>query len=399
MARFLFYDDKIINLMLHDEKPCGGSAVQTFGWIKGLIEEGQEVYVMTDTNGKGLLKEECRNIKLVPMYVRNRGIRWLRWIYYRLPYTYKQIKAVKPDYVYASIPGWFSFVMALICRMLKIKFIQRISNDNQLDKRYCKENTAVHQFFLFLGLRFSHHILCQNNFQLTLIRKKFPGKSAIKILNPFYLDNGTVSAFRSGRYIAWLGIYRYPKNLKLLYQIASILRNEQFLIAGKEGANCDAETCEYLEKLKHLPNVRFTDFLPRAQILPFLANARFLLNTSHYEGFSNTFLEALSVGTPIISGAHVNPDSIISKYNLGIIYEDVFDLSRQYTAITPELYQLMSDNAREYVSNHHGYRVLSRKLLRYLSATDNIIAGGDDNGLLTMTDQTKQRYFQEHDAE
>jgi glycosyltransferase involved in cell wall biosynthesis len=402
MARFIFYDDKIINLMLQDEKPCGGSAVQTYGWIKGLIEEGQEVYVMTDIppgRDKGLLKEECRNIKLVSMYERNRGVRWLRWLYYRLPYTYKKIKAVKPDYLYASIPGWFSFMMALICRLLKIKYIQRISNDNQLDKRYCKEKTAVHQFFLFLGLRFSHHILCQNNFQLTLIRKKFPGKSVIKIFNPFYLNNPEPdSAVRSGGYIAWLGIYRYPKNLKLLYQIASILRNEQFLIAGKEGANCDKETCEYLEKLKHLPNVKFTDFLPREQILPFLSNARFLLNTSHYEGFSNTFLEALSVGTPIISGAHVNPDSIISKYILGMIYEDVFDLCNQYAAITPELYQLMSDNAREYVSNYHGYRVLSRKLLRYLSETDKIIAG-DDSSLLTMTDQTMQRHLQEHDAE
>ena len=57
MARFLFYDDKVINLMLVDEKPCGGSAVQTYGWIKGLLDEGQEVYVITDINNKKVLKD------------------------------------------------------------------------------------------------------------------------------------------------------------------------------------------------------------------------------------------------------------------------------------------------------------------------------------------------------
>jgi glycosyltransferase involved in cell wall biosynthesis len=379
MARFLFFDDKLINLMLQDEKPCGGSAVQTYGWIRGLMEEGQEVYVMTDIpagHDKNRLKDECRTMKLIPMYDNKKGVRWLRWLYYRLPYTYKKIKAVKPDYLYVSIPGWTSSLIGIICYWLKIKFIQRISNDNQLDKRFRKDHSRVHQFFLNLGLRLSHHVLCQNNFQLQVVREKYPGKSVIKLTNPLYVKyQEAEDVFCSRRYIAWVGIYRHQKNLKLLFQVASILKKEQFVIAGKEGANCDAETRSYLEKLKQLPNVTFSGFLQRHQVLPFLANARFLLNTSHHEGFSNTFLEAWSVGTPVISGVQVNPDSIISKYDLGIIYNNVFDLCKQYAAVTPELYQLLSDNAREYVTQHHGYRLLTAKLLRYLSATDKIITG------------------------
>ncbi len=51
--------------------------------------------------------------------------------------------------------------------------------------------------------------------------------------------------------------------------------------------------------------------------------------------------------------------------------------AKQYTAITPELYQLMSEKAKEYVARNHSYRVLARRLLRYLSETDNIISGRD----------------------
>lgn len=374
MARFLFYDDKLLNLMREDEKPCGGAAVQTYSWIRGLLEEGQEVVIMTDTSGNEKLKEECRNIKVIPLYDRSKGIRWLRWIYYRFPHTYNQIKSVKPDYIYVSIPAWTSLLIGIMCRMQHIKFIQRISNDNQVDRRYRKYYSAFNHSLLTFGFRFAHHILCQNNFQLQTIKKNFPGKSAIKISNPLYLKAPELGDdHRPGSYIAWLGIYRPQKNLKRLYEIASLLKNDTFVIAGKESGNCDEETSEYLEKLKQLPNVKFTGYLQRAEVLPFLANARFLLNTSHYEGFSNTFLESLSVGTPVLSGVNVNPDSIISNNNLGIIYNDVFDLCKQYASINPELYQYMSEKAREYVARNHGYRVLARKLIRYLSETDNII--------------------------
>jgi glycosyltransferase involved in cell wall biosynthesis len=376
MARFLFYDDKIINLMIENEKPCGGAAVQSYGWIKGLLEEGQEVVIMTDTSANEKLKEECKNIRLVPFYERNKGIRWLRWFYYRIPFTFKTIKAIKPDYLYVSIPAWPSFLLGIMCRILNIKFIQRISNDNAINSKFLKSNSILEQFLLNQGFRLSHHILCQNNYQLHGIKTRYPDKSSIKISNPLYLQDHELSGDRlAGGYIAWLGVYRIQKNLKRLYEIACVLPNEQFVIAGKEGANYDPETREYVEKLKLLPNVKFYGYLHRTQVLPYLANARFLLNTSVYEGFSNTFLESLSVGTPIISASHVNPDSIISNNNLGIIYNDVPDLCKKYASITPELYQQMSDKAKEYVNRNHSYRVLAQRLLRYLSESDNIITG------------------------
>lgn len=247
MARFLFYDDKIINLMIENEKPCGGAAVQSYGWIRGLLDEGQEVVIMTDTSTKEQLKEECKNIKLVPFFDDKKGIRWLRWLYYRIPFTYKQIKAVKPDYLYVSIPAWSGFMLALMCRMLKVKFIQRISNDNCINAKYLKTSSFANKFFTNQGFRLSHHILCQNNYQLHGIKTRFPDKSSIKISNPLYLKNDGLTEDHLEGYIAWLGVYRIQKNLKRLYEIAVELKNEQFVVAGKESTNYDAETREYMK--------------------------------------------------------------------------------------------------------------------------------------------------------
>lgn len=368
MSKFVFYDDKIINLLIKNEKPSGGAAVQAYGWIKGLSEAEQDVYIVTNVIENEPIKDECIDIKLVPLYDKKKGIRWLRWLYYRLPYIYTTIKKIKPDYLYQGVPGWTSFFIGLICYHLTVKYVIRISNDYLLDDRIYLNYTKTHRFFQRLGFRLAYCILCQNEYQYSRVKKEFPEKKVLKISNPILLKfPEVIEEMHSRPYIAWLGLYQYQKNLKLLYEIAQSLKNENFLIAGKESSKCDDETRYYLAKLAELPNVKFVGFLQRDQVMPFLARAKYLLNTSHYEGFSNTFLEAMSAGTPIISSEKVNPDNIIPKYSLGIIYHDASDLKSKIGSVTPNDYKSMTENVLSYVINNHDHKVLANRLVNFLN--------------------------------
>ena len=78
MAKFLIYDDKIINLFLKEERPSGGAAVQTSNWIKGLLEAGQEVQILTNLNKPGTLKEEWKDVSLIASYDPDKEKRWVR---------------------------------------------------------------------------------------------------------------------------------------------------------------------------------------------------------------------------------------------------------------------------------------------------------------------------------
>lgn len=367
MPRFLFYDDKIMNILVKKERPSGGAAVQSYGWIRGLLAAGEEIHVLTHAPEREDIKEECQDIRVVPLYNMQKGIRCVRWLYYRMPYLYKAIRRNKPDYFYESVPCWKSFVFGIICWSLGIKYILRISNDCLVDDRVSKSRSRLQLFFQRLGMKLSYCILCQNNYQFNIISRTFPGKRIFKISNPVYLHPPSVCAPLFPRnYIAWLGIFQYQKNLPLLYEIASLLSHEHFAVAGKEHPDCDDETSYFIRKLRELPNVHFLGFLNREEVLPFLAKAKFLLNTSHYEGFSNTFLEAMSVATPIITSQNVNPDNIISDNKLGLIFRDAEDLRQQISNIDPESYRYMSASAAEYV-REHDYRVLSKRLLGMLS--------------------------------
>ncbi|MDN3671152.1 glycosyltransferase [Echinicola jeungdonensis] len=366
--RILFYDKSLINLLQKEENASGGAAVQTFGWARGLKEIGNDVWLLTNPAPSRSLKEESLDFNLIPLFDEKKGIRWLRWIYYRFPDTYKKIKKVRPDYLYQSVPGWACFLIGIMCKQLKVKYILRISNDYFLDERFHRLHSPFQEYFMKKGMKMTDCILCQNDYQLGIIQRNFPNKKVVKIANPIiYQNNGQLSQATSERgYIAWLGIFQYQKNLHLLYEIASKLKNEQFWIAGKETNKIDNATLQDLKRLKTLPNVTFMGFLSRKEVPPFLKNAKYLLNTSHYEGFSNTFLEAMVVGTPILSTENVNPDGIIDGYQLGLIYKDANGLARLLEEINPESYRQMSENVIRYVDKNHHYKVLARKLVDIL---------------------------------
>ncbi|MCH6236781.1 glycosyltransferase [Cognataquiflexum rubidum] len=243
----------------------------------------------------------------------------------------------------------------------------RLANDNMLDERINWTHSFFDQFFIKKAFLRCDYIMTQNSFQFSKVNLNYKSKKVIKISNPF-LINREVLVMKSSNagYISWVANFRYQKNLQLLYKIAIHLPNEQFMIAGQPLIPTDPESTEYMEKLKTLTNVHFRGNISRDQILEFYKGAKFLLNTSRYEGFSNTFLEAMQTCTPILTTAQVNPDNIISDYKVGLIYKDEEDLRIILEKLSVDNYLDLSRNCKEYIQNNHDHLILGKKLLDFL---------------------------------
>ncbi len=370
MSKFFFIESSVKGLIVKEERVGGGAAVQTLVWMNALKQQGHQVFLASFENDNRELKDEYKNLELVNTYDTEKGIRWFRWVYYRYPKVFMAFKKLSPDYLYESIPFWGSFMHSLFCKILGITHIIRISNDNLLDKRLMNTASKTHQFFLFWGLRTCDIILSQNEYQYQTLKKKFPNKRILKIHNPIIIDKALLASKSEHEkgYFAWLANFRFQKNLKLLHEIATLLPNEKFKVAGSPNKNIDEESSTYLQKLKELPNVEILGPVRRDSLYSFLKNAKYLLNTSRYEGFSNTFLEAMVAGTPILTTPAVNPDKIISKNNLGLIYETPEDLITLLSSVNQERYAQLSQNCVDFVYTNHDHLNLANRLMAYLDA-------------------------------
>lgn len=373
MANFFFTQEQNMEMIVKAGKPIGGAVVATQVWMKALHELGHEVFLARFENDDRPILDEYSWINTIRIFNPHKGIPVIRWLTYRFPKYYYALKKREIDYLIDSIPSWGSFFLGIICRKLEITQIIRIANDNMLDERIKLTHSFFDRFFIFMAFNYSKIILVQNDFQFQALKLKFPKKEILKIFNPFIIDRKNLMAKSEVKgYIAWVANFRYQKNLKLLFNIANVLKNEEFKIAGIPLLPLDDESKGYIEKLKVLPNVHFVGQVPRKDILDFFSGAKFLLNTSRYEGFSNTFLEAMTCGVPILTTNSVNPDGIISTFKLGLVYENESDLKLILDSITKEDYFRMSQKAINYIQENHDYLVLGKRFLNSLGKIPNL---------------------------
>ncbi|MEX2411070.1 MAG: glycosyltransferase family 4 protein, partial [Candidatus Paceibacterota bacterium] len=358
MAKFLFTQFQNVELIVENGNPIGGAVVETMVWIKALHELGHEIDQFKFIDDERNRLPDYNWLNLLPVYHPKKGIRWLRWVLYRFPKIFKAMKKNKPDYLYASIPGWSTFYIAVFCKILGIKMILRVASDVMLDDRIKTTHSKFDRAFISRAFKAADFISVQNEFQNQTLKKRFPTKKIFKIYNPIVIDKATHSQKKEMKgYMAWIANFRYPKNLKLLFEVAREFPEETFKIAGVALRSMDSETKEYLSRLERLPNVIFAGKVPREEIFNFLSKAKFLLSTSRYEGFSNTFLEAMVVGTPILTPTLVNPDGIINRFDLGITYENVADLKKSLNELSFEKYLEKSANCNQFVHKNHDHLV------------------------------------------
>jgi glycosyltransferase involved in cell wall biosynthesis len=368
MTKILFLQLENLEFFVENGNPMGGSAVETFVWINAFKELGFEIYQAKLENDHRAVLKEYDWIKTIPIYDENKR-RKMVWYTYRFPSIFRALKASKCDYVYTSIPKWFSFYIGICCRLMGKKHIVRIASDNMMDDRiYLNHKMRYIKTYISMGFRLADFILPQNQYQLDTLKKKFPNKKILKIFNPIVVNRTFLNVkTRPIGYIAWVANFRDVKNLPLLFKIASILPNEQFKIAGVGAkSGLDRETEESITKLRTLKNVEFVGSVPREEILSFFSNSKFLINTSKYEGFSNTFLEAMVTGTPILTTKNVNPDGIIDGFSLGLIYDNEHHLVQLLSSLSIDAYKELSKNCVSYVTQNHDHLGLGKRLIDFI---------------------------------
>ncbi len=364
--KILVYAPALPYLIKDDIKPIGGITVELYEWIKGFQKNTNQVGILTWENSLKYIDSKI-NIDFVEGFKlrENKSIGLKKKSFIK---AITSIYKYKPDLIILEGTIDLLYFFSFISRLLNIKFVYRLASDKDSDERIKNNIKGINLFLHNLGLLNAQYISVQNKSQFEKLNKRFPKKKIFMLYNPIMLQHNLAPLDKMNRsYIAWAGNFRKEKNLKALYDTAVKCKDVKFKIGGMDTPEIDGETRIFIEHLKQLSNVEFVGYLKRTDVGNFYSKAYALLNTSYFEGFSNTFLEAWAVGTPVISTVHVNPDNIIRKYSIGLIAKDFNEIPKCVQELldkSDEEYRKISGNCRRYVFEKHDAEKLAKEFIR-----------------------------------
>jgi glycosyltransferase involved in cell wall biosynthesis len=203
------------------------------------------------------------------------------------------------------------------------------------------------------GLRHTDQVVAQTLRQQEMLQTGF-GIHAEIIPMPCagFSDAQSMDSYDGPPHILWVGRFSREKRLEWLLDAAEDFPQYIFDIAG--AANAGTEYARALQqRAESIPNVVLHGRLIHRELGALYRRARLLCCTSVFEGFPNTFLEAWSVGLPIVST--FDPDQIITRHSLGKTACSINEIRAGISDLmeNPRHWQEASSAAQTYFNTHH----------------------------------------------
>ncbi len=267
---------------------------------------------------------------------------------------------IKPDIVIQRAASQTTGLCAFYCKLFRKKFIYSIAN--KPDVNGDAEKGVLGKFYRY-GLSNANFIIAQNNDQISELEKLKNRKIRnIKAIKSGYDISNKDSIEK--KYILWVSRAIEWKRAEIFLKLAQNIPDKNFVIICTKTYNI-----KYWDSLAsrstEIPNLKFINFIPFHKINQYFQEAIIFVNTSIYEGFPNTFIQAFKNKTPVIS-LNVNPDEILTKNMIGIYCNDnikKLELSLRQLLENKDLYESYSKNAFSYVKNNHDIIEISKKWL------------------------------------
>jgi glycosyltransferase involved in cell wall biosynthesis len=151
------------------------------------------------------------------------------------------------------------------------------------------------------GLRRVDEVVVQNEVQRATLRDHYR-RDGILIPSCYTPPADARRADPAG-YVLWTARVGPSKRCEILFELARRLPRHRFVMIGgpDPGGEREAEYLRAMEEARRtIPNLEVRGFVPFAEAERAFDGARLVLNTSSYEGFPNTFLQAWSRGIPTV---------------------------------------------------------------------------------------------------
>jgi glycosyltransferase involved in cell wall biosynthesis len=226
------------------------------------------------------------------------------------------LRELQPDVVYQQMRASYTAVCAGYARRMGVPFFFQIASDMDLDPRWFGRRISANTPFDVAeailgiwGMRHASHVIAQTARQGRVLRERF-GRDAQAVVRNFQpLPVALPPKAATPVEVFWVANFKDVKRPELFVQLAESFLGRadlKFTMAGRP-SELQRRYEPLMERIKRTANLEYLGELPIEAVDRRMAQAAIHVNTSSFEGFPNTFIQAWAQGA-VVATISVDPD-------------------------------------------------------------------------------------------
>ena len=248
--------------------------------------------------------------------------RYNPYLYTDVLTVHRLIRNLCPDIIYRRGVNYITAIGVHYAQSRKIKMVLHIAS--QRDVEVPKFNANIKTVFDFLNyyigkytIRNASRIVCQANYQNTLLQINHKRICDLVFPNMQPIPEEPINKQAKPIRIVWVANLKPLKQPELFIKLAEKFKNTQntqFIMVGRPSSGTWQKRLS--ERINQLPNLEYRGEQSIEQVNKLLSESHILVNTSRFEGFSNTYIQAWMRRVPVVT-LNADPDSMIETKGFG----------------------------------------------------------------------------------
>lgn len=313
----------------YSDRPSGGEELQHTLLARALARRGWSASMVVGDCGQPD-EAQWEGVKTYKAYRLEEGIPVIRFLHPRWTKLRAALRRADADVYYTSCAGAELAQVVHFAHGRGKKVVFRIASDSDCDPnsllvRYWRDRRLYRW-----GLARADLVLAQTPSQQQALARNYGRQSVLA--GPAVEAAGRRAAFGDRDIDAlWVANVRALKRPQMFLDAAARLPDLRFHLIGARMPRAEEVYAAVRVRAESLPNVTFHGFVPQLRIGTFFERARVHVSTSETEGFPNTFLQAWSRATPVVT--FLDPGGIVSRHGLGAAVSDCGGLDAAITRL------------------------------------------------------------------
>ncbi len=333
----------------------GGAEYQVKVLLEALIQENKyEIFYLTRSAHPEYKPEGYTIIKIAD------ADGWRRFgTFFDAAKLHNILKEIKPDVIYQRVGCAYTGIAAYYAKNNNCRLIWHISSDKSIEPfnfsltRNLPFRMIEHGVMSY-GISKASNIIAQTKHQDDLL-KKYYGRTASAIIPNFH-PKPTESIIKQKPikvlFVGKLHPLKQPQIFIDLAQSLQDLPHVRFIMIGPPDHDKTRQE-SMMNRIRKLSNFDYLGRLTQEQVNEYIAQSHILVNTSLWEGFPNTFIQAWMRKVPVVS-LNVNPDGVFDDKSLGFISAGYDQFNKQVRLLceNDEIRESMGNHAQMYALHH-----------------------------------------------